>query len=44
VASNVQHEILETCRTHLPAFKVPALLTIVEKLDVGAAGKLLRRA
>lgn len=39
----VRRMILDTCRRHLAAHKVPAAIRFVPSLDVGAAGKLARR-
>jgi acyl-coenzyme A synthetase/AMP-(fatty) acid ligase len=43
-AEVVTREVLAACRAVLPAHKVPATLRTVPALDVGAAGKLARRA
>jgi len=40
----VAAEVLAACRERLPVYKVPALVNAVEALDLGAAGKLSRRA
>ena len=39
----IKNDILELCRKVLPRHKVPASISIVPALDVGAAGKLARR-
>jgi len=36
--------LLALCREKLPAFKVPAMVRFVEKLDLTAGGKLARNA
>ena len=36
--------LLALCREKLPAFKVPAMVRFVEKLDLTAGGKLARHA
>jgi acyl-coenzyme A synthetase/AMP-(fatty) acid ligase len=38
----LKDEILAFCRAHLPAFKVPASLRVVEALELTAGGKLKR--
>ncbi|MDN5001404.1 fatty acid--CoA ligase family protein [Bradyrhizobium sp. GCM10027634] len=38
----IRAEILSQCRDRLPAWKVPAMIRFVERLDVTAAGKLAR--
>ena len=42
-AAEVRDDILEFCRQALPAHKVPASLSFVSSLGVGATGKLVRR-
>lgn len=42
-ANAIHEDILQLCREVLPAHKVPALINIVPALNVGAAGKVLRR-
>ena len=39
----IKNDILELCREALPRYKVPAAISIVPALDVGATGKLARR-
>ncbi|MGA8497121.1 MAG: AMP-binding protein [Xanthobacteraceae bacterium] len=39
----IKKDILQLCREALPRHKVPAAISIVPALDVGAAGKLARR-
>src|SRR5580692_6700499 len=39
----IKNDILQLCRAALPRHKVPAAISIVPALDVGAAGKLARR-
>jgi len=39
----IKNDILEPCRAALPRHKVPASISIVPALDVGATGKLARR-
>ena len=39
-----KEEILAACRDALPAFKVPAMLRFVERLELTAGGKLSRNA
>ena len=39
----IKNDILELCREALPRHKVPAAISIVPALDVGATGKLARR-
>ena len=39
----IKNDILELCRAALPRHKVPASISIVPALDVGATGKLARR-
>jgi acyl-CoA synthetase (AMP-forming)/AMP-acid ligase II len=41
-AERVKNELLNACRLKLAAHKVPALLRIVQSLDLTAAGKLVR--
>jgi acyl-coenzyme A synthetase/AMP-(fatty) acid ligase len=41
-AENVKNELLNACRLKLAAHKVPALLRIVQSLELTAAGKLVR--
>lgn len=41
-ADVLKAELLEACRRHLAAHKVPALLRIVSSLELTAAGKLVR--
>jgi acyl-CoA synthetase (AMP-forming)/AMP-acid ligase II len=38
----IRNEILGNCRRLLPMYKVPAMLSQVARLDISAAGKLLR--
>ncbi len=38
----LKREVLELCRERLPAHKVPAAIQIVERLELSAAGKLVR--
>jgi acyl-coenzyme A synthetase/AMP-(fatty) acid ligase len=40
--ATLKDEILALCREKLPAFKVPAMLRFVEKLELTAGGKLSR--
>jgi len=40
--NNLRTEILQLCRNVLPAYKVPASISIVPQLSVGASGKLAR--
>ena len=42
--AQVKNEILSLCRNALPRHKVPAAISIVPALAVGATGKLARRA
>lgn len=42
-AETVKGDILTLCRGALPRHKVPAAISIVPSLDVGASGKLARR-
>jgi acyl-coenzyme A synthetase/AMP-(fatty) acid ligase len=42
-AEDVKGDILTLCRDTLPRHKVPAAISIVPALDVGASGKLARR-
>ena len=42
--ASFKEELLALCREKLPAFKVPAMLRFVEKLDLTAGGKLSRHA
>ncbi len=37
-----QQDIIAFCRDHLPAYKVPATIKIVDSLEIGGAGKLAR--
>ena len=39
----IKNDILQLCRDALPRHKVPAAISIVPALDVGATGKLTRR-
>jgi acyl-coenzyme A synthetase/AMP-(fatty) acid ligase len=39
---STREEILSFCRAQLPAFKVPAVIRVVEKLELTAGGKLAR--
>jgi len=39
----IKNDILQLCRDALPRYKVPAAISIVPALDVGATGKLARR-
>jgi acyl-coenzyme A synthetase/AMP-(fatty) acid ligase len=39
----IKNDILQLCRDALPLYKVPASISIVPTLDVGATGKLARR-
>jgi acyl-coenzyme A synthetase/AMP-(fatty) acid ligase len=39
----IKNDILALCRDALPRYKVPAAISIVPALDVGATGKLARR-
>jgi len=39
----IKNDILQLCRDALPRHKVPATISIVPALDVGATGKLARR-
>jgi acyl-coenzyme A synthetase/AMP-(fatty) acid ligase len=39
----VKNDILKFCNDALPRHKVPASISFVQKLDVGATGKLVRR-
>jgi acyl-coenzyme A synthetase/AMP-(fatty) acid ligase len=39
----IKNDIMELCRAALPRHKVPAAISIVPALDVGATGKLARR-
>src|SRR5580704_9731511 len=39
----IKNDILALCRDALPLYKVPAAISIVPALDVGATGKLARR-
>ena len=39
----IKNDILALCREALPRYKVPATISIVPALDVGATGKLARR-
>ncbi len=39
----IKNDILALCREALPRHKVPAAISIVPALDVGATGKLARR-
>ena len=39
----IKNDILALCREALPLYKVPAAISIVPALDVGATGKLARR-
>ena len=41
-ANTIKEELLETCRENLSKHKVPALLRFVPKLELTAAGKLVR--
>jgi acyl-coenzyme A synthetase/AMP-(fatty) acid ligase len=41
-AARLKDELLNACRRVLPAYKVPAVLRLVAKLDVTEAGKLVR--
>ena len=38
----IRDEILRDCRNHLASYKVPAVISFVETLDVTPAGKLAR--
>jgi acyl-CoA synthetase (AMP-forming)/AMP-acid ligase II len=40
---HIKNDILALCREALPRYKVPAAISIVPALDVGATGKLARR-
>jgi acyl-coenzyme A synthetase/AMP-(fatty) acid ligase len=40
--ASLKQEIVEQCRRALTAYKVPAMITFVDKLEVSAAGKLVR--
>ena len=40
--ANFRKALLAFCREKLPAFKVPAILRFVEKLELTAGGKLAR--
>jgi acyl-coenzyme A synthetase/AMP-(fatty) acid ligase len=40
--ARVEDEILSLCRGALPAFKVPAMLRVVDRLELTAGGKLAR--
>jgi acyl-coenzyme A synthetase/AMP-(fatty) acid ligase len=42
--ASFREELLALCREKLPAFKVPAMLRFVEKLELTAGGKLSRHA
>src|SRR5215472_7221569 len=42
--ADLQHEILQLCRSMLPRHKVPATINIVPALTMDAAGKLARHA
>ena len=42
LSKNLRTEILELCRSVLPAYKVPASISVVPQLSVGASGKLTR--
>jgi acyl-coenzyme A synthetase/AMP-(fatty) acid ligase len=41
--AEVKNEILQFCRNALPRHKVPASISFVPRLAVGATGKLVRR-
>jgi acyl-coenzyme A synthetase/AMP-(fatty) acid ligase len=41
-AKEIRDEIFADCRTHLAAYKVPAVIRFVEALDLTPAGKLAR--
>ena len=41
-AADVRREIIDLCANVLPGYKVPALIQVVETLEVSAAGKLVR--
>jgi acyl-coenzyme A synthetase/AMP-(fatty) acid ligase len=38
----IKNELLDSCRRHLAAYKVPAMLRFVPALEITAAGKLVR--
>ena len=42
LSKKLRTEILELCRSVLPAYKVPASISVVAQLSVGASGKLTR--
>ena len=42
LSKKLRTEILELCRSVLPAYKVPASISVVPQLSVGASGKLTR--
>jgi len=42
ISNNLRTEIFELCRSVLPAYKVPASISVVPQLSVGASGKLTR--
>jgi acyl-coenzyme A synthetase/AMP-(fatty) acid ligase len=42
VTENVKNELLDACRRHLAAHKVPAVLKFVPSLELTPAGKLVR--
>ena len=41
-ANELKVEILELCRQHLPPYKIPATIRMVQALEIAAAGKLVR--
>jgi acyl-CoA synthetase (AMP-forming)/AMP-acid ligase II len=40
---DLKNEVLATCRSALAPYQVPAVIRFVSELEIGAAGKLLRR-
>jgi acyl-CoA synthetase (AMP-forming)/AMP-acid ligase II len=38
----LRHEILESCRMRMPAYKVPAMVSFVDSIRLSAAGKTVR--
>lgn len=40
--TTLTEEVLRHCKNHLAPYKIPATIRLVERLEVGAAGKLVR--
>lgn len=41
-AQSLKEELLDACRRSLPAYKVPALISVVPAIELNAAGKVVR--